>query len=395
MSNTAPSPRRGVVVITLGIFQILAWGSSFYLLSVLALPISADTGWSSSSIIGGLSLAMLIAGLVSPAIGKVIQARGGRPVLAFSALSMAAGLLLMGLAPALPVYLIAWLLIGLGMASGLYDPAFATLGRQYGKAARPMITTVTLFGGFASTICWPVTALLLETLGWRWACFTYAAAHLCLALPAYLLLLPKNPPAFVEPVTGDEPVSRAVSADKNIAAFWILGVIFTSSGATLALVSMHLLTLLQARGLELAAAVALGALIGPSQVAARVVELTFGRFYHPLWTMLAAVSLVAVGIFLLWVDYPIIAAALIVYGAGNGIMSITRGSVPLVLFGSSRFPILMGRLALPSLLAMAAAPTIGALLIDAGGAPLTFATLLLLSALNVVLAAILVMWFRR
>ena len=158
---------------------------------------------------------------------------------------------------------------------------------------------------------------------------------------------------------------------------------------------MHLLTLLQARGLELAAAVALGALIGPSQVAARVVELTFGRFYHPLWTMLAAVSLVAVGIFLLWVDYPIIAAALIVYGAGNGIMSITRGSVPLVLFGSSRFPILMGRLALPSLLAMAAAPTIGAVLIDAGGAPLTFAVLLLLSAVNVVLTAILVMWFRR
>ena len=394
MSDTPPSPRRSVIIVTLGLFQILAWGSSFYLLSVLALPIADDTGWPTSGIIGGVSLAMLVAGFTSPRIGKIIQARGGRPVLAFSAVMFAAGLALMGVAPVLPVYLAAWVLIGFGMASGLYDPAFATLGRIYGQAARPMITTLTLFGGFASTVCWPVTALLLENFGWRLACLAYASAHLCLALPAYLLLLPAKPPAFVRLAEGGA-VTSGLPADKEVTALWVLGVILTTSGAMLALVAIHLLTLLQAHGRELAAAVALGALVGPSQVAARVVELTFGRFYHPLWTMLAGVSLVTIGIFLLWMDLPVIAAALITYGAGNGIISITRGSVPLVLFGANRFAVIMGRLALPSLLAMAAAPTIGTLLIENGGAALTFIVLTLMSALNVALTLILIIGFRR
>ena len=197
VSNKPLSTRRSVIIVTLGLFQILAWGSSFYLLSVLALPIAEDTGWPTTTVIGGVSLAMLIAGFASPRVGKIIQVRGGRLVMAFSAVTFAAGLAIMGLAPVLPVYLAAWVLIGFGMASGLYDPAFATLGRIYGQAARPMITTVTLFGGFASTVCWPVTALLLESFGWRWACLAYAAAHLFLALPAYLLLLPARAPGLV------------------------------------------------------------------------------------------------------------------------------------------------------------------------------------------------------
>jgi hypothetical protein len=396
VSDTAISPRPGVVIVTLGVFQILAWGSSFYLLGVLALPIAADTGWPSAGIIGGLSLALLIAGIVSPKVGHAIQLYGGRPVLALSSVSMAAGLVLMGLAPVLPVYILAWLLIGLGMASGLYDPAFATLGRQYGQAARRMITGVTLFGGFASTICWPVTAFLLESLGWRLACLCYAAAHLCAGLPAYLLLLPKRPPPLVSaPAAESRAVSRELPAERQRVALWLLGAVLTIGAATLSLVSMHLLTLLQARGLELASAVALGTLVGPSQVAARVIELYLGRHYHPVWIMLVGVVLVAAGILLLWMDLPIVAAALIAYGAGNGISSIVRGTVPLVLFGSNRFAVLIGRLGLPILLAMAASPTIGALLIDAGGAALTFGVLTLLSVLNVGLAAILALCFRR
>jgi MFS family permease len=394
VSNKPLSTRRSVVIATLGFFQILAWGSSFYLLSVLALPIAEDTGWPTTIVIGGVSLAMLIAGFASPRVGKIIQVQGGRPVMAFSAVTFAAGLAIMGLAPVLPVYLAAWVLIGFGMATGLYDPAFATLGRIYGQAARPMITTVTLFGGFASTVCWPVTALLLESFGWRWACLAYAAAHLFLALPAYLLLLPARAPGLVAADYTDG-VKSALPANKEATALWVVGIILTTSGAMLALVSMHLLALLQTRGLELAAAVAFGALVGPSQVAARVVELTFGRFYHPLWTMLVGVSLVTIGVLLLWMEVPVIAAALITYGAGNGIISITRGSVPLVLFGSDRFAITMGRLALPSLLAMAAAPTIGTLLIEKGGASLTFLVLTSASALNVALAIVLIVGFRR
>ncbi|MCZ0736182.1 MFS transporter [Phreatobacter sp. AB_2022a] len=188
--------RRRAAVIVLGALQILAWGSSFYLLGVLAGPIAADTGWPSSFVVGGLSIALLIAGLASPRVGKAIQAHGGRPVLAASSLLFAAGLGCLAAAPALPAYLFGWAVLGLAMACGLYDPAFATLGRHYGHAARRMITFVTLFGGFASTVSWPATAWLLETHGWRTACSAYAAIHIGLGAPLYWFCLPRRPPAL-------------------------------------------------------------------------------------------------------------------------------------------------------------------------------------------------------
>jgi hypothetical protein len=382
-----------VVVTTLGVFQILAWGSSFYLLSVLALPIASDTGWPLAAVISGITLAFLIAGIVSPKVGEAIHAYGGRPVLAASSAFFAAGLAAMGFAPNLPVYLVAWLLIGVGMATGLYDPAFAAPGRHYGQKARRMITTVTLFGGFASTVCWPVTAFLLETAGWRWACLGYAAAHLLLGLPAYLLLLPKSAPPLDDIANDAAEISRGLPPQKRRVALVLLAASFTITAAILSLVSTHLLTLLQLRGFDLVAAVALGALIGPSQVAARVAELTFGRHYHPVWTMLSGTILVAAGLALLWANVPLVAAALIAYGGGNGIGSIVRGTVPLVMFGSERFAVLMGRLGFPILLAMAIAPTLGALLIDFGAAA-TFGVLTLMAASNVALALILAWRFR-
>ena len=187
------SPSRAVVISVLGVTQIFAWGSSYYLPAVLAKPIASDTGWSLSWVVGGLSLGLLIAGLVSPWVGRAIGRRGGRPVLAVSAGLLAAGLSALALAQSLPAFLIAWSLIGLGMGGGLYDPAFATLGRLYGHGGRSAITTLTLFGGFASTVCWPLSAFLDAHLGWRGACLMYAGFQLAVALPAYLFVLPREP----------------------------------------------------------------------------------------------------------------------------------------------------------------------------------------------------------
>ena len=150
--------RRWPVISALGVVQILAWGSSFYLPAVLAGPIAENTGWPLAWVVGGLSVGLLVAAFVSPRVGLAINRYGGRPVLALAALLLAAGLAALGFAPTLPVYLAGWLLIGLGMGCGLYDPAFATLGRLYGAEARPAITTLTLWGGFASTVCWPLSA---------------------------------------------------------------------------------------------------------------------------------------------------------------------------------------------------------------------------------------------
>ena len=185
-------PNRHLVVTVLGLTQILAWGSSYYLLAVLAPAIAADTGWSLAWIVGGLSLGLIAAGFVSPRVGRTIERHGGRPVLAVSAGLFAVGLCGLAIASALPVYLAAWLVLGLAMGAGLYDAAFATLGRLYGQSARQPITILTLFGGFASTACWPLSAYLETSLGWRGTCLAYAALHLAIALPLYVLTLPRR-----------------------------------------------------------------------------------------------------------------------------------------------------------------------------------------------------------
>jgi MFS family permease len=177
---------RPIVITALGLTQILAWGSSYYLPAVLAEPIARDTGWPLSWVVGGLSLGLLMAAIVSPRVGTAIERHGGRPVLALSAIAIGTGQLGLALAPNLAAYIAAWLVIGVGMGAGLYDAAFATLGRLYGHDARAAITTLTLFGGFASTVCWPLSAFMLSTIGWRGAClhmrrFSLRSRSLCIS----------------------------------------------------------------------------------------------------------------------------------------------------------------------------------------------------------------------
>lgn len=161
------APKQRVVIAALGLGQIFAWGSSYYLPAVLANPIAAGTGWPPMWIIGGLSLGLVAAGVVSPRVGRLIEQRGGRRVLAASAVLFAAGPAVLAWAHSLAVYVAGWLIIGLGIGTGLYDPAFATLGCLYGRAARAAVTALTLFGGFASTVCWPLSAYLVGEVGWR------------------------------------------------------------------------------------------------------------------------------------------------------------------------------------------------------------------------------------
>jgi MFS transporter len=387
-SNAAPVPDRRAVVTALGVTQILAWGSTFYLLGVLANPIARDTGWGYEWVVAGVSAGLLVAGLVSPRVGRTIGERGGRPVLAASAIVLALGLLLLGSSQNVAWYLAAWIVVGAGMGAGLYDAAFSTLGSIYGKDARSPITWVTLFGGFASTVCWPLSAFLVEHLGWRGACLVYAGIQFGFALPIHLFVLPRR---AVVAAGSDGPRTipdNRLRAEER-AIFLTLSIVLTLGAAILSMVGMHLLSLLQARGVDLAAAVALGMIVGPSQVGARVIEMLGGRHYHPIWTMVASTVLVAIGTMLLYLNFPIYALAIILYGAGNGIGSIARGTLPLALFGPQRYPVLMGRLALPILLSMSLSPLVGAFVFKIAGADGTLALLAAIAATNVLLVAVL------
>ena len=387
--ESRPLDRR-VVISALGVAQILAWGTSFYFPAVFAGPIVADTGWSLGYVVSGTSIGLLVAGLISPQVGRVIDRHGVRPVLPASSLFYAAGLAGIGLSPALPVYLAAWVVLGLGMGTGLYDAVFATLGRMYGHDARGPITNLTLFGGFASTICWPLSAYLIDAAGWRGACLIYAALHLCLSLPLQVAVV-REQPAIAPAADGDEYDARKedLPPANETMIFVLLALVLSLAAGIGSIVVVHLLILLQAKGVAFAAAVALGTLLGPAQVGARVIERVFGSRYHPIWTMIAACALMAAGLALLFGGFPFLALVILIYGAGYGISWVARGTLPLALFGPVRFPLVMGKLAFPSLIVQALAPAAGALLIEASGADTTIGVLAGFALINVALIGLL------
>ena len=399
-ANLRPTPTAirqfgpRVVIAVIGSLQILSWGSTFYLPAVLARPIAQDTGWPYAVVVAGLSVGLLMAGAVSPRVGRAIAQHGGRPVLAIGSILLTFGLVIIGAAQSYIWYFAGWAVLGAGMGAGLYDAAFASLGVLYGKAARGAITSVTLFGGLASTVCWPVSAYLEQYFGWRETCFLYAGIHLFVAFPLYIAMLPGRRGSNTSGAVAETLAPAALDREERF-LFGMLAAVLTISAAILSMMGAQLIALLQARGLKIDNAVALGMLIGPSAVGARLVEMLAGPRYHPIWTMIASAALVFVGAVLFLLGSLGFAIPIILYAAGNGIGSIAKGTLPLALFGSARYPALMGRLASPIMVAMALSPYLGALAFQHGGATWTFALLLGLASANMVLVATLWMLSRR
>lgn len=380
-----PGPDRRLVTAALGLVQILGWGTSLYFPAVFGGPIAAETGWSLGTVVSGTSIGLLTAGLISPLVGRWIDRHGGRPVLRASSLLYAVGLAGIGLAPNLPVYLAAWVIVGLGMGTGLYDAVFAALGRMYGHSARTAITNLTLIGGFASTVCWPLSAFLIDTAGWRNACFIYAALHLLVALPLQMCVVRDQRAIGDEEESGGQSGGESLPIPREKIVLVMLGVIFSIMSSIGSIVLVHLMIFLEARGATFAAAVTLGTLFGPSQVVARVVERVFGGHYHPIWTMIVACVVVAVSLVLLSASFPVLAFIIVLFGAGYGVGWLARGTLPLALFGPRRFPRLMGKLAFPALIAQALAPSVGAFLIEKAGVDWTIGLLTIFALINVVL----------
>lgn len=372
----------------LGFTQILAWGSTFYLPAVLAAPIARDSGWALGTIVAGLSWGLLVAGICAPLAGRLIDRFGGRPVLACSSLLLAAGLALMGVAPNLLVYFVAWTLLGTAMASGLYDAAFSTLGRLFGSDSRTAMTGVTLLGGFASTVAWPAMAWLETEIGWRGTCLVLAGVHLTIGLPLYLLSIPRE-----EQRRHEGGLAKQADAPLEVATqvrfiFLLVAVLFTLHAAVMSSVAVLVLDTLIQLGLAASVALAVGMVIGPSQVAGRLLELSLWRTFHPTWCARGAVFLCFLGLALLIPGNSTLAfIAMALYGAGNGLLTIVRGTLPLVLFGSDGYGTRMGLLARPILVAQSVAPLGMALILSELGPTVLLGTLAAL-----LLMALLVTW---
>ena len=372
-----------LAVVVLGLVQILSWGGSFYLMAVMAAPIVAETGWSQQWVYGALSLGILVSGLLAPLSGRIIARTGGRMLLALSGAVMAVGLTVMGLSHSLPLFLGAWVVIGVGMAMGLYDALFATLGTRYGSQARSAITSITLISGFCTSLVWPGTALLIHLLGWRGACFAIAAM-LLLVLPAYFYALPHKA-AALKPRVATAP---APQSDIAPSLFWLLCAIFTLASVIMTAISVQLIALLQASGYTLAAALGLSAILGPCQVGSRIVDILFKRG-HPIWTAFFSVGLVALGLLSLALFPQLALLSMVLYGAGNGLRAIVRGTLPLAMVKPEAYAVVVGRMARPALIGQALTPLAGGYLFETFGASATLWMLCALALLNVGLVMLL------
>ena len=351
-------PWRAVPV--LGVTQILAWGALFYP-PVLTVPlIAAERGWSLAFTMGGLSVGLLSAGLIAPLTGRMIDRHGGHVVMTVGSLAGAAGLVALVLAPNRVAYLAAWVLIGAAMAGSLYDPAFATLGRIFGAAARRPITVLTFMGGLASTASWPATRLLLDAHGWRGTYLVYAALLALVAAPLHALALPRGrADAHVRP--SGSVAAPAVHLPARGLPFWLVAAGFAAYAFVPSGLSAHLLAIFGRAGIDPATVVAIGALFGPSQVASRLCEFAFAGNAHPLYVARAAFGLIVcafVVLALAGISAPVAAAFAVMFGVSNGLLTIARGTVPLALFGPAGYGRLIGRIAGPCLAMQSAAPLV-------------------------------------
>jgi MFS family permease len=354
---------KTIVVTALGSTQTLAWASSYYLPAILGAPIAKAVGLAPTVFFGIFSVALLLSSGLAPLVGRVIDRHGGRPVLALSNIVLAGGLTMLGLAQNITGLCAAWLVLGVGTAMGLYSPAFATLTQLYGLDARAPITGITLFAGFASTIGWPLSAFMLEHYGWREACFLWAALNLFLCAPANWLLLPTAP---AEPPTRTaESGAPTDPAEFQRGAMLVLAFFFAATRFVSGALAAHLPRLLEGAGASAVAAIAAGALVGPAQVGARLFEFGLLRTFHPLIPARIAALLNPLGSACLAALGPVgITFFAILHGAGNGMLTIAGGTLPLALFGPSGYGKRTGLLAVPTRIAESAAPFLFGLLID-------------------------------
>jgi MFS family permease len=351
-------------------------------MAVIADPVAASTSWPRGWVVGALSIAILVSGLPAPFVGRLIRRHGGRPVLIAGSLILAVGLGIVATAPSLPIFLVGWTVIGAGMAGCLYDPLFSAVGQAYVKGTRGALTQITLIAGFAITLCWPASNFLVQTIGWRLTCVVYAAVAIFVVIPLFAWAVPSQLNATDTPPTAVDPPAGG----KTPKGLYRLAASFTVASMIMTAVSVELLMLLGLKGISLDHAVALSALIGPAQVVARGLDGAFGKRTHPYWSLLASAICGLAGLLLLALAPGFAWLAIILYGAGNGMRTIVRGTLPLALYGRDEYAAAMGRLARPALIGQAITPLAAGLLIQHMGGWALLPGLLVVATINLLLA---------
>lgn len=391
-----PVPRR--VVVCLGVSQFICWGISYYLMGAIGEAMAQDLGWERTVLHGGFALALLVMGTVSGAAGRLVDRQGGRRAMVMGSVLQVAGCLGLAAAPNGLAYYAAWVVLGVAMRLTLYDAAFAALAHLAGSAARQPMAQITLLGGLASTAFWPLGHVLSAALGWRGTLLVYAALAL-LTVPLHLAIPRRGAGSLgrVGPSRPERDAPAAPLAAAGRARLWgaaLFAAMTTLANFLNAGMSAHMVGMLSGLGLALPLAVGVAALRGLGQSAARLAEVLFGARLHPLGLGSLAALLMPLGCLAGLVAGGRVEAAVafaLLYGAGNGLLTITRGTLPLVLFDHRTYGGFVGRLVAPGFVVSACAPVAYAALIERAGAGAAMALSLGVAAL-VLLASLALQW---
>nr|WP_249167956.1 MFS transporter [Bradyrhizobium elkanii] len=349
--------------------QLISWGATYYLIGGFGEQIAADLSWSRDIVYGGFAAALLVMGVTSPFAGRWVDRSGGRQVMVAGAVINALGCAGLAVSHQIGSYFASWIVLGLGMRLTLYDAAFAALARIGGPEARRAMSGITLLGGLAATVFWPLGHTLSDHFGWRIAVLAYAGIAL-LTIPLHLLIPNQRFAGVPGSAAAAYKQPRAASRRQLAAAGGLYAVIMTGANFLNAGMSAHMIAVLTGLGLTVTVAVWIATLRGIGQSAARLGEVLFGGRIDPLGLNLMAclimpLSFIA-GLFSGSAREMGIAFALL-YGACNGILTITRGTLPLILFDHRSYGTLVGRLIVPSFILPAAAPLVYAIVIDRYG----------------------------
>jgi MFS family permease len=399
--KTAPDPLPAAVC-ALGVAQIVAWGTSYYCLGVLAVPITADTGWSRSFVYFGFTLALLAMGGVSSLVGRAIDRHGARRVMALGVVLVSAGLFGLSLVRSQPAYLAVWVVLGLGMRMSLYDAAFAALVQVVPSRGRLAISYLTLFGAFASTVFWVVGHYLNQSAGWRQTLVAFAVINLAVCLPLNWFGLARHE---AKDVGGGAAAQAAPSNDgpplegrMRPVAMALFALVMSLNGFVFAVVTVQLVPLLEAAGLAAAAAVWVASMKGFAQFAGRVVEIFFGRNLRAITVARIAIGVLPASFALLLAAggnlYTVLAFTLLM-GASQGVITIVRGAVPLALFGAKGYGAVLGLLAMPILVVNAVSPTLFALIVDRWDWHVAQVVLVAVSAASWLAMEVMSRWYER
>jgi MFS family permease len=361
-------------VLALGVTQITAWGTSYYCLGVLAGPISQDTGWSRGFVFLGFTVALLVMGVVSNAVGRAIDRRGARAVMTIGTLLVSAGLFALGHVRSEPMYLVVWAFLGFGMRLCLYDAAFAALVQVAPSRGRQAISYLTLFGAFASSVFWLVGHALEERVGWRQTLVLFALINLVVCLPLHWFGLARREAAERGPAAPTPPAAspdgpRLEGRARSVAVV-LFALIMSLNGFVFGVVSVQLVPLLEAAGLTTALAVWVASLKGVAQFGGRVVEIVFARNLRAITVGRIAIGVLPPSLLLLLTgtgSLPMVVAFTLLMGASQGVITIVRGAVPLALFGAKGYGTVLGLIATPVLVVNAASPAVFGWIVDHWG----------------------------